>query len=219
MAKRRARANLRGADADVLQIVALQSGDTTRIRRVLDPRNAIGAAILPHVIALLGNRATAGLAIEALQRAADTHTGALIDVLLDPTRAIAVRRRIARVLSACRSQRALDGLMLGLEDAAADVRAQCARSMFRIRRASPGVHVDEGRILERVRAELTRTAPGVRYVFTLISFVVPVQPLRAAYRALRSGDAYARGTAHEYLHGVLPKDIRGLLLGKLDDPR
>ena len=60
-----------------------------------------------------------------------------------------------------------------------------------------------------------RTAPDLRHVFTLLSFVLPVRPLRAAYRGLRGDDQHARGTALEYLHGVLPKDIRAALLGKL----
>jgi hypothetical protein len=47
-------------------------------------------------------------------------------------------------------------------------------------------------------------------------FVLPVRPLRAAYRSLRGDDQHARGTALEYLHGVLPKDIRTALLGKWD---
>jgi len=219
MAKRSARVDLRGADAEVLQIVALQSGDATRITRVLDSRNPISATILPHVIALLGSRTGAGPALEALQRAAETHTGALIDALLDPSRAAAVRRRVACVLSACPSQRAVDGLLLGLDDDAADVRAQCARSVFRIRRSTPGVHIDGGRILEQVRTELTRTAPDMRHVFTLLSFVFPMEPLRAAYRGLRSGDAHVRGTAREYLHGILPPDIRVLLLEKRENTR
>jgi hypothetical protein len=57
----------------------------------------------------------------------------------------------------------------------------------------------------------------MRHVFTLLSFVVPIRPLRAAYRGLRGGDGHARGTALEYLHGVLPKDIRVALLGKFEE--
>jgi hypothetical protein len=211
------RTNLRGADADVLQIVALQSRDPNRIRRVLDPRNPIGASLLPHVIPLLGARAVAGRAMQSLQLVADRHAGALVDALLDPSRPREVRRRLARVLSACQSQVVVDGLLLGLEDAQGDVRAQCARSLFRIRRWRSDVRIDAGRMLDLVRAELAREVPDLRHVFTLLSFVVPVQPLRAAYRGLRGGDSHARGTALEYLHGVLPKDIRVGLLGRFED--
>jgi HEAT repeat protein len=216
VAPQRTRTNLRGADADVLQIVALQSGDARRIRRVLDPRNLISASILPHVIPLLGSRVVAGAAMAALQAVADAHSGALIDALLDPSRSTAVRRRLARVLSVSQSQSAADGLLIALEDPVPDVRSQSARSLFRIRRRNAGVRIDAERVLDLVRTELTRDTPDLRQVFTLLACVTPVQALRAAYRGLRSDDAHARGTAREYLYGILPKDIRGLLLGKLD---
>ncbi|HKH72782.1 MAG TPA: hypothetical protein VKA59_15585 [Vicinamibacterales bacterium] len=214
MARNPARANLRGADADVLQIVALQSHDVNRIRRVLDPRNPIRASIVPHVIPLLGERAVAGTAMQALQLVAEGHCGTLLDALLDPTRTPVVRRRLARVLSVCRSQVVADGLLMAVEDSLPDVRAQSARSLFRIRRRYADVRIDAERLLDLMRTELARSEPDLRHVFTLLSFVLPVQPLRAAYRGLRGDDPRARGTALEYLHGVLPKEIRGALLGR-----
>jgi hypothetical protein len=214
VAKKASRTNLRGADADVLQILALQSGDPVRIRRVLDPRNPIRAAVLPHVIPLLGHRSFAGRAMGALELVADNHSGALIDALLDPSRSSVVRRRLARVLSASRSQVVADGLLMAMEDPLPELRAQCGRSLFRIRRRCADLRFDGDRMLDLVRAELARGATDLRHVFTLLSFVLPVQPLRAAYRGLRGTDGRARGTALEYLYGVLPKDIRAGLLGK-----
>jgi hypothetical protein len=214
--KRPARTNLRGADAEVLQILALQSGQPTRIRRVLDPRNPITAAIVPHVIPLLGMRSVAGSAMQALQRVADQHPGGLIDVLLNPSGDPAVRRRLARALAMSRSQSIADGLLIALEDPLPELRAQCARSLLRIRRHCPDLRLDAERLLDLVRAELARDAPDLRHVFTLLAFVLPVRSLRAAYRGLRGDDPHGRGTALEYLHGVLPKDIRVALMGKLD---
>jgi hypothetical protein len=220
VAKKRSRTNLRGADAEVLQIVALQSGEPNRIRRVLDPRNPVGRSVLPHVIPLLGRRAVAASAMQALQLVADQHPGALIDALLDPSNGAAMRRRLARVLSVCRSQTVADGLRMAVEDPLPELRAQCARSLFRIRRRCGEIRIDTERMLDLVRFELGREAPDLRHVFTLLSFVVPVRPLRAAYRGLRSDDPRARGTALEYLHGILPKDIRAALLGKFEvNPR
>src|SRR5262249_9805472 len=106
---------------------------------------------------------------------------------------------------------------LGVEDANADIRAQCARSLFRIHRQRGGLRIDAERMRDLVRAELAREHPDLRRVFTLLSFVVPLQPLRAAYRGLRGGDSHARGTALEYLHGILPKDIRVALLGRFGE--
>ena len=218
MGKKRARTNLRGADVEVLQIVALQSGEPSRIRRVLDPRSPIRPAIVPHVIPLLCDRAVATAAMQALQRVADQHPGALIDALLDPSRAPAVRRRLARALSACRSQQVADGLLLIAEDPSPELRAQCARSLLRIRRQRAEVKLNAERVFDLVGAELTHPAPDLRHVFTLLSLVLPVRPLRAAYRGLRGNDPHARGTAMEYLHGILPKDIRIALFGRLDVP-
>ena len=217
METRSARTNLRGADVDVLQIVALQSRDSKRIRRVLDPRNPIRAAIIPHVIALLGERTVAATAMQALQLVADAHAGALVDALLDPSRTPVVRRRLARVLSVSRSQVVADGLLMAIDDPLPDVRAQSARSLFRIRRRHPDVRIDGDRMLDLARTELGRSTPDLRHVFTLLSFVLPAQPLRAAYRRLRGDNRYARGTALEYLHGILPKDIRAVLLGNFKD--
>lgn len=216
MARKRDRADLRGADVEVLQIVALQSRNPSRVRRVLDPRNPISKPILPHVIPLLGVRDVAAVAMQALQRVADQHPGALIDALLNPSNPLALRRRLARVLSVCRSQAVADGLLLALDDDLLDVRVQCARSLFRIRRRSPGVRFADERMLDLVRSELRREISDLAHLFTLLSFVVPGQPLRAAYRGLRGTDPYARGTALEYLHGVLPKDVRVALVEKLE---
>lgn len=222
MAKKRDRtdlrgtADLRGADVEVLQIVALQSRDPARIRRVLDPRNPLSASIIPHVIPLLADRAVGGAAMQALQRVADRHPGALIDALLNPTHPAKVRRRLARALSASHSQSIADGLLVGLDDPLLEIRVQCARSLFRIRRRSQNIRVDSDRMLDLIRAELARGASDVAHVFTLLSFVVSVRPLRAAYRGIRSGDPHAKGTALEYLYGILPKDIRAVLTGKLE---
>ena len=60
---------------------------------------------------------------------AEEHVGELIDALLDPNQPFAVRRRLARVFSVCVSQRAVDGLLLGLEDLRFEVRFQCGRSL------------------------------------------------------------------------------------------
>jgi hypothetical protein len=216
VAKKRARTNLRGADVEVLQIVALQSGEPSRIRHVLDPCSPIRPALLPHVIQLLGDRAVAIAAMQALQRVADQHPGALIDALLDPSREPAVRRRLARALSACRSQQVADGLLLAADDPSPELRTQCGRSLLRIHRQGAEVKLDADRVLDLVRAELAQSSPDLRHAFTLLLLILPVRPLRAAYRGLRGNDPHARGTALEYLHGILPKDIRVALFGRFE---
>ena len=53
-----------------------------------------------------------------------------------------------------------------------------------------------------------RAGQSLAHVFTLLSLVLPRQPLQIAFRSLHSDDAYLRGTALEYLDGVLPPAIR-----------
>ena len=49
---------------------------------------------------------------------------------------------------------------------------------------------------------------SLAHVFTLLSLVLPRDPLQIAFRSLHSEDKQLRGTALEYLEGVLPAPIR-----------
>ena len=53
-------------------------------------------------------------------------------------------------------------------------------------------------------------------MFTLLSLVLPRDPLRIAFRGLYAGDPMLRGTALEYLESVLPPPIRDVLWPYLD---
>jgi len=56
-----------------------------------------------------------------------------------------------------------------------------------------------------------RANQSLMHVFTLLSLVLPTEPLRIAYRGLHTTDPNLRGTSLEYLEGVLPPAIhRGL---------
>ena len=78
----------------------------------------------------------------ALRKVAEERVGELIDALVDPNQPFAVRRRLARVFSVCVSQRAADGLLLGLDDLRFEVRFQCARSLAAILEKNPRVRID-----------------------------------------------------------------------------
>src|SRR5262249_46473522 len=56
-----------------------------------------------------------------------------------------------------------------------------------------------------------RAGESLAHVFTLLSLVLPREPLQIAFRSLHTGDAYLQGTALEYLEGVLPAAIRATL--------
>ena len=61
-----------------------------------------------------------------------------------------------------------------------------------------------------------RAARSLEHVFTMLSLVLPRQPLEVAYRSLKTDDAHLRGTALEYLETSLPIAIREKLWPFLD---
>ena len=65
-----------------------------------------------------------------------------------------------------------------------------------------------------------RASRSLAHVFTLLSLVLPAEPLQIAFRGLHTDDQNLRGTALEYLEGVLPPaDSRRALWPFLEDPR
>lgn len=232
------------ADPEVQEILALRSRDAERVRPVLREGEPIPATLVPHVIPLLAWDPVANDAIFALRCVAEEHVGQLIDALMDPNQPFAVRRRLARVFSVCVSQRAVDGVMLGLDDLRFEVRFHCGRSLAAILERSRFAHVDQALIFGKVKREVTvgrpmwesqrlldevddgrfvdaflkrRAGQSLAHVFTLLSLVLPTVPLQIAYRGLHTDDATLRGTALEYLEGVLPHDIRDRLWPFLED--
>jgi hypothetical protein len=184
-----------------------------------------------------------------LRRAAEDHIGALVDALIDPNQDFSVRRRLARVFAVCVSQRAADGLMLGLDDQRFEVRYQCARSLLALVEKNPRVRINREVVFDVVRREAAvgrsiweshrlltqlddrdehffvddfvkdRASRSLSHVFTLLSLVLPTEPLRIAFRGLHTDDPGLRGTALEYLEGVLPPPIRERLWPFLEDGR
>jgi hypothetical protein len=64
-----------------------------------------------------------------------------------------------------------------------------------------------------------RASRSLAHVFTLLSLALPPEPLRIAFRGLHTDDPKLRGTALEYLEGVLPPRIREQLWPFLEDRR
>ena len=223
-------------DPEVMEILALKSRNRDRVLDVLRNEEGLAPPLIPHVIPLLAWDPVAEDAVRALRKVAEERVGELIDALLDPNQPFAVRRRLARVFSVCVSQRAIDGLLLGLEDLRFEVRFQCGRSMSSIMEKNPRVRVDKERVFDVVRKEVAvgrpvwqshrlldsidpeqrsfvdeflkdRAGQSLAHVFTLLSLVLPTAPLQIAYRGLHTDDPKLRGTALEYLEGVLPQDL------------
>ena len=142
-------------DPDTRQILTLRSRDRHRIRAVLRSEDGLPATLVPHLIPLLAWDPVAADAAFALRKVAEERVGQLIDALIDPNTEFAVRRRLARIFATCGSQRAVDGLLLGLDDLRFEVRYQCARSLAAIVEKNPRITIDHNVILEVVRREAT----------------------------------------------------------------
>jgi hypothetical protein len=236
-------------DPEVRDIIALRSRDPGRIAAVLRREDGASSALVPHIIPLLAWSPVSSDAVFALRKVAEEHIGQLVDALILPSQDFAVRRRLARVFAVCVSQRAADGLMLGLEDPRFEVRFQCGRSLSAVQQTSPIVQIDREAILDVIVREMAvsrsvwesrrlldaleaddsvsfvdefvrdRAGQSLAHVFTLLSLVLPREPLQIAFLGLHAGDQHLRGTALEYLEGVLPPRILNRLWPFLEDHR
>jgi hypothetical protein len=224
-------------DPEIQSVIALRSRNRDQVLRVLRQEEGLSAFLVPHTIPLLAWDAVAEDAVRALRKVAEERVGALTDALLDPNQPFAVRRRLARVFSICVSQRAADALLMALDDGRFEVRYQCGRSLAAIAAKNQLVRINRERVFDVVRAEVAvsrgvwqgyrlldampdekesfvdeflkdRANQSLAHVFVLLSLVLPTTPLQIAYRGLHTTDPVLRGTALEYLEGVLPPDIR-----------
>jgi ATP:ADP antiporter, AAA family len=213
---------------------SLRGGNREAAIAVLSREHGLSAGLVSHVIPLLVGPLS-DYAVFALRKVAEERVGQLTDVLLDPGQDYKIRRQVARVLSVGVSQRAADALLVALDDDRFDVRFHGARSLVAIVGRNPRIRIDRDRILEVVLREATvghpvwtsrrlldgvvnespldefvrdRAGQSLAHVFTLLSLVLPSQPLQIAFRSLHSEDRRLRGTALEYLEGVLPAPIR-----------
>jgi AAA family ATP:ADP antiporter len=189
---------------------ALRSPDLARVRAALIHDGPLAPELVPFVVPLLARDELFTAAVAALRTVADRCTGQLLDVLLDPSRDPALRRRVPRVLKAVPTQRAFDGLFLALRDDRFDVRYRVAQALIRLHRQDPSLSVPEGASFAAARRELKAGRPSpraVEHVIGLLSLGLPGEPLPVALRAWRSGESALRGTALEYLENVLPADV------------
>jgi AAA family ATP:ADP antiporter len=220
---------------EVQDVLTLQSGTFHEAIKVLFREDRLPAGLISHVIPMLAREPVADFALFALRKVAEERVGQLTDALLDPNQDYAVRRRLARVFSVCVSQRATDALVLALDDPRFDVRFQAARSLAAIVDKNPRVRIEAKQIYDAALRELAvgrpvwesrrlldgvtgdspldefvrdRSDESLAHVFTLLSLVLPREPLQIAFRSLHSADEHLRGTALEYLEGVLPSAIR-----------
>jgi hypothetical protein len=235
-------------EPELRDLLSLRSRNRERVIDVLAREEGLSAGLVPHAITLLAWDQVADHALFALRKVAEEHVGQLVDALLDPNQAFAIRRRLARVFSVCVSQRAASGLMFGLADPRFDVRYQSARSLSEIVEKNPFVQIDPEHIYVVVLREVavsrgvwesrrlletaeesdsfptldefvrTRAGESLAHVFRLLSLVLPREPLQIAFRSLHTDNEQLQGTALEYLESVLPAAIRERLWPFIEGP-
>jgi len=220
-----------GSNGDVVlgRIADLRSDDAGRVRRAIRETRPGDLTLVPHLVPLLGRNDLYAEALRALRRLAPRATGQLLDALLDPEVDVTIRQRVPRVLRACPSQRAVEGLLLGLEDEGFDVRSQCALALADMTARTSGLQVRGEAVFAAVRRELApnsnESAGGgaeaaiLGHVFVLLSLVLEREPLQIAAVVLQGEDQALKGTALEYLDNVLPGDVGGLVLARVGAAR
>ena len=234
-----------GRGRDLVDAVgALLSGEPPKARRALEGWDKSKLPLVPFAILLLAKGETQVDARKALRTVADDATGQLLDALLDPEVDFIVRRRIPGILSVCSSQRAADGLLLGLADDRFEVRYACVRALTRVSDRGEGIVFVREKIIETIRREIDRTATvfgelddgdddepashldaitrdrmtrSVENLFSLLSLILDRDGLRLCLRGLHDENDHHRGTALEYLHTVLPAELRDQLIPLLSD--
>jgi hypothetical protein len=230
-----AQAETASLDPLLQDIVVLREDDEQAKLAILSRADGLARPLVSHVIPLLASKTLGDYAVFALRKVAEEHVGELADALVDPNQPVDVRRRIARVCSVCVSQRAVEGLILALDDAAFEVRFQAARSLSAIVEKNPNVILEREQIESIVLKEIEagrpfwegqplledypstapldlflreRSAKSLAHVFALLSLIIPREPLQIAFRSMHVEDHHLRGTALEYLEGVLPPAVR-----------
>jgi hypothetical protein len=237
------------ADPILARIAAFRSGDPDRVRSVLVEEGTPDPALVPHLIRLLAWDAVREEVVRTLSRAGPRITGQLADALLDPDEEFAIRRRAPRVLATFRNDHAAWALFQGLQDKRFEVRFQCGRALARLRQAGVAVPARRRTVFETVLREVqvdrrvwesrrllerlddaresvfvdevlrTRANRSLEHVFTVLSLVLPREPLQVAFRGLHTDDRMLRGTALEYLESILPDAVREALWPFVQEPK
>lgn len=204
-------------DPEVDAIRNLRSGDAQRIRRVLVSKS-VSHTLLPHILPLLRNRKVLKEALNAIRPLVSKATGQLVDVLVDHHQHPLIRRRIPLLLGHADSERAAQGLTIGLEDRAVDVRFRCAEALARIKTNHAQLPIDEEAVWRTIYREISyfsssgfKTVQGVdplRYLFILFGIIFGPSVMDVCFEALKADDPATRGTALEYLENQLPQNVR-----------
>jgi hypothetical protein len=235
-------------DALLPMIADLRSGDPARVERMLAQPLAVDLAM--HAIPLVAWEPVAQLAARRLREVAPKITGQLVDALLDSETDFGIRCKLPAIIADGEPALAALGLWRALADARFEVRYRVGKALARLRDGGVPVSATDKHVFDAVEREVRvdtriwrsyrlldgfegsesdqlvyrvleqRSATALDHVFTLLGLALPAEPLRISLQALGTDDRVLRGTALEYLEGVLPSRIREPLWPFLEiDPR
>ena len=221
-------------DALVAAIADLRSGDRARIERLLS--EPLSPDLVRHALPLVAWTPVAPIVARRLRELAPRITGLLVDALLDPDTDFDIRRKLPAIIADGTPAFAALGLWSALSDPRFEVRYRAGKALARMRDAAFAIPATAAQIFETVEREVRvdariwrnyhlldgvedgdelvhrvlaqRSATALDHVFTLLGLVLPAEPLRISLQALGTSDRVVRGTALEYLEGVLPPRIR-----------
>jgi hypothetical protein len=177
--------------------------------------------LVAQLLELLGRDEVGVESRRALAPIVPQTVGTILDVVLDEARTSRVRRRAARLLRDVPSQRAADGLVLGLGAGAFDVCYTCGQVLVEIHEKNPDLRFDSTSLFERAKRQLEAPPEDARtleHAFNVLSLTAPREAIQLAYGALQSTDPFLRGVALEYLDVVLPSDVRVAMAKRLSGP-
>jgi ATP/ADP translocase len=223
-------------DVLLTAISDLRSGERLRVERVLgEPLNA---ELAVHVLPLVAWSPVSELASSRLRDLAPRITGQLVDALLDPETDFDVRRKLPAIIAVGEPALAGPGLWRALSDQRFEVRYRVGKALARMRDTGVAIPATEAEVFDAVEREVRvdtriwrsyrlldgfegsepdqllhrvleqRSATALDHVFTLLGLALPAEPLHISLHALGTDDAVLRGTALEYLEGILPPRIR-----------
>jgi hypothetical protein len=229
---------------EVVQMTAdLRSGDPARAIAAAAKVGRDDWVLAPLLINQLAWDGASEAAREALQRIGPKITGMMTDVLLDPQRDFAIRRRLPRVLAFVPSARSVEGLIAALSDERFEVRFYAARALSLLLRDHAELAPAADRIWAVVNREVKmagaarpnrrlldtrdshwyfdeelrdRADRNLEHLFTLLSLLLPMEAVRISFRALHTTDQQLRGAALEYLESATPPQTRRPLLNLLE---
>lgn len=143
------------SDPVSLAFADLRSGNLARVSAVLGSPQPPDPVLVPQVIRLLAWDEAADQARQVLQASSCAIAGQLVDALLNPSEEFTVRRRLPRLLARCGTQRAVEGLLEGLNDGRFEVRFQCARALDYLAQRNPNLRYPHDAIYAVVDREIS----------------------------------------------------------------